>query len=376
MNKKLLALAVAAALAPAAAMADSGNVTIYGVMDASYDITDNGNGAATAGGAVVNGIRTNKISSNNSRIGFKGSEDLGNGLSAIWQIESTIAVDTGGNTLATRNTFVGLSSKTAGTAILGRHDTPYKMSTRGYDYFTDGLADNRNLMGAGITSTGSFSGGSFDGRPNNVVAYMSPDMSGFKAAAAYVAGAELVTTSGQKKGDAWSLSGNYANGPLTAALAYERHKLGDLNTGVLAATSAALVDKTEKAWKLGVGYSFGDLMVNGVYEKISDDFTTSNGHKAYTLGAKYKIGSNDLKLAYIKSGDLDGGQTSTGAKQWALGVDHHMSKRTKVFAQYVKLSNDTNAKYGLTGANASGAVSAKGYDADPSAWSFGMRHTF
>ncbi|MCL4470053.1 MAG: porin [Gammaproteobacteria bacterium] len=376
MNKKLLALAVAAALAPAAAMADSGNVTIYGVMDASYDLTDNGNGAATAGGAVVNGIRANKISSNNSRLGFKGSEDLGNGLSAVWQIESTIAVDTGASSLATRNTFVGLSSKTAGTAILGRHDTPYKMSTRGYDYFSDGLADNRNLMGAGITKTGSFSGGSFDGRPNNVVAYMSPNMNGFKAAAAYVAGAEDVATSGDKKGDAWSLSGNYANGPLTAALAYERHKLGGLLTGDLAATSAALVDKTEKAWKLGVGYSFGDLMVNGVYEKISDDFTTSNGHKAYTLGAKYKIGSNDLKLAYIKAGDLDGGQTSTGAKQWALGVDHHMSKRTKVFAQYVKLSNDTNAKYGLTGANPTGKVSAKGYDADPSAWSFGMRHVF
>ena len=384
MNKKLLALAVAAALAPAAAMADSGNVTIYGVMDASYDITDNGNGATTPGGAVANGTRTNKVSSNNGRIGFKGNEDLGNGLSAIWQVESTVFVDQGSDTLGTRNTFVGLSSKTAGTLGLGRNDTPYKSSTRAYDYFTDGLADNRNLMGKGLIA--------FDQRPSNTVFYVSPNMSGFVGSIAYVAGAEGATASGDKKGDAWSLSGNYANGPLTAALAYERHKFGSVSSmvasggantpfgaslttfGATAADVAAIVGSTEKAWKLGVGYTFGDLMVNGVYEKTSDDFNIFD-HKAYTLGAKYKIGSNDLKLAYIKAGDL-GDVSQTSAKQWALGVDHHTSKRTKVFAQYVKLSNDTNATYGLTGAAASGSVAAKGFDADPSAWSFGMRHTF
>ena len=370
MNKKLLALAVAAALAPAAAMADSGNVTIYGLMDASYDITDNGNGATTPGGTVLNGTRTNKVSSNNSRIGFKGNEDLGNGLSAVWQIESTIGSDGTAYDVNSRNTFVGLSSKTMGALTFGRQDSPYKVSTRAYDYFTDGLADNRNLMGKGLLG--------FDIRPTDAVAYVSPDMSGFKAAVAYVAGAELANTSGQKKGDAWSFSGNYANGPLTAALAYQRNKFGDAGTGTLGAIvipGITFVDKTEKAWKLGVGYSFGDLMVNGVYEKTSDDFDIHVDHKAYTLGAKYKIGSNDLKLAYTKAGDL-GNMSQTSAKQWALGVDHNMSKRTKVYAQYVKLSNDANILYGLTGAGASGAVSAKGFDADPSAWSFGMKHSF
>ncbi len=372
MNKKLLALAVAAALAPAAAMADSGNVTIYGLMDASYDIVDNGNTA------TATGIRTNKISSNNSRIGFKGTEDLGNGLSAVWQLETTVVNDGGSQgpsaatTLGSRNTFVGLSSKTAGTLGFGRNDTPYKTSTRAYDYFTDGLADNRNLMGKGVGGANTF-----DQRPTDTVFYVSPDMSGFKAAAAYVAGAETAANSGQQKGDAWSLSGNYANGPLTAALAYQRNKFGDSGTGTSGTTTLANVGKTEKAWRLGVGYNFGALDVNAIYEKTSDDLTvaTKTAHKAYALAAKYKIGSNDLKLAYIKAGDVDG-TTSTGAKQWALGVDHNMSKRTKVYAQYVKLSNDTNAAYGLTGANASGAVAAKGLDADPSAWSFGMKHSF
>ncbi|MDO9064779.1 MAG: porin, partial [Sulfuricella sp.] len=175
MNKKLIALAIAAAIAPAAAMADSGNVTVYGIMDASVDVTDNGNGTVVAGVAPsVNGIRTTKVSSNNSRLGFKGNEDLGNGLSAVWQIESTIGADGTTYTTNSRNTFVGLSSKTAGTGILGRHDTPYKISTRAYDLFQDGLADTRNLMGQGSAS--------FDGRQSNVMAYLSPTMSGFNAA--------------------------------------------------------------------------------------------------------------------------------------------------------------------------------------------------
>ncbi|MHB1291711.1 MAG: porin [Sulfuricella sp.] len=376
MNKKLLALAVAAALAPAAAMADSGNVTIYGVMDASVDITNNGDGTAVAGvGPTLNGTRAYKVSSNNSLIGFKGNEDLGNGTSAVWQLESTIGSDGTAYAINTRNTFLGLSNKTMGALTLGRQDSPYKVSTRGLDYFTDGLADNRNLMGGGTTGTGSAT--TFDNRWGDSVVYNSPNMSGFKAAAAIAAVAENATLGSQTKGKAWSLAGMYDNGPLTAGLAYERHSYGDVAAAGVnhpGFGSATYTGKTENAWKLGVGYSFGPLMVNGVYEKTSDNFATSKGHKAYTLGAKYKIGSNDLKLAYIKAGDLAGTPNSS-AKQWALGVDHHMSKRTKVFAQYVKLSNDTAAKYGLTGANASGNVFAN-YDADPSALQIGMRHSF
>lgn len=368
MNKKLLALAVAAALAPVAAMADSGNVTIYGVMDASYDITDNGNTAAG-----VSGARTNKVSSNNGRIGFKGNEDLGNGTSAIWQIESTMNLDVGANTLGTRNTFVGLSSKSMGTVLLGRHDTPYKLATRSLDYFTDGLADNRNIMGGGAFGAAA----SFDGRPNNVAAYISPTVNGLHAAIAYVAGAETTTASNTTKGNAYSLMGMYNNGPLMASLAYERHNMGTPGTGTIVGT-AAMTNRDESAWKLGVGYKFGALDVGFAYEKTSDNLaagTEQFGHRAYTLGAKYKMGSNDLKLAYINANNL-ANTSNTGANQWALGVDHHMSKRTKVFAQYVRLNNDAAAIYGLNGANATGAVNANGAGADPSAWSFGVRHSF
>lgn len=409
MNKKLLALAVAAALAPAAAMADSGNVTVYGIMDASYDITDNGTGAAAG---AASGIRANKVSSNSSRLGFKGTEDVGNGLNAVWQIETGINADgTAASNLNSRNTFVGLSSKSAGTVILGRHDTPYKLATRGLDYFGDGLADNRNIMGGGAGSTlgtaptitypaGTFASGvlangtaasfngsaaSFDGRQSDVVAYISPTVNGLTGAIAYVAGAEGVTTSGQTKGDAWSAMANYANGPMYAALAYERHNFGTKGTGDLGATAisnttgatSGFADRMEKAWKLGLGYKFGDLDVGFAYEKTSDDLNAGSnllGHNAWTLGGKYKIASNDLKLAYTKAGN--NAADKTGANQWAVGVDHNMSKRTKVYAQYVRLNNDDSATYGLNGAGATGLVSANGAGADPSAWSFGMRHSF
>lgn len=393
MNKKLIVLAIAAALAPAAAMADSGNVTIYGIMDASVDFTDNGNTA------TAQGISTKKISSNSSRLGFKGNEDLGNGLSAIWQVEQAISVDSASANQG-RNTFVGLSSKTAGTAILGRHDTPYKLATRGLDYFADGLADNRNLMGQGAAA--------FDGRQSDVIAYMSPTMGGMSAAIAYVAGAEGAVNSTDVKGNAWSLMGMYDNGPLMASLAYEKHNFGSATaatpttativpsttsapTSILltpgaAATSTGTLgsgagNHSEKAWKLGVGYKMDAFKVGFAFEKTSNDLSpiTANGdsgHKAWTLGGVYSMGTNDLKLAYTKVGDR-ADLSNSGAKQFALGVDHNMSKRTKVYVQYVKLSNDAAATYGLTGAGATGAVSETGRpDADPRAISIGMRHSF
>ena len=86
MKKSLIALAVAGVVAAPVAMAE---VTIYGQANVSYDVVDNG--TSTAGAA---GTSTNKVSSNASRIGFKGTEDLGNGTSAIWQIESGANIDT------------------------------------------------------------------------------------------------------------------------------------------------------------------------------------------------------------------------------------------------------------------------------------------
>ena len=395
MQKKLIALAVAGAFVAPAAFADSGNVTIYGIMSASYDIVDNGNS--------VNGVRTSQVNDNASRLGFKGSEDLGNGLSAVWQIESSINSDGQGAATATtqntsgsiaqagalnsRNTFVGLSGKTWGTVILGRHDTPYKLATRSLDVFGDGIADNRSLMGQ------SGAGTTFDGRQSNVLAYISPAMNGFTVAAAYVAGAEGATSSGNKKGNAWSAMANYSNGPWYGALAYERHNVGNatgsLGLGTIAAgtrfasinttTTAALnlADRQEHAWKLGVGYSANNFRVGMAYEKTGDDFNGGSdmlGHHSWYLSGGYTFGNNEVKAAYTSMGQL-GNFSNTGAKQWAIGLDHNFSKRTKVFALYTKLSNDTQSGFSLTGGG-NGGPQGSAANSDPSAWSFGMKHSF
>lgn len=371
MKKNLLALAVAGAFVAPVAMADTGNVTVYGTADVSYDQVKNGD--TTAG---VSGVTNNKISSNVSHLGFKGSEDLGSGLKAIWQIESLIALDNAGGTFGTRNSFAGLAGDSWGSLTLGRNDTPYKTSTRGYDVFMDHIADNRTLMGGG--SVGSYT--SFDNRFGDTVRYNSPDLSGFKIAASYTASSETNTTSNANiKGRAESLSGNYATGPFSAALAYEKHTFGQFAENV-AAAAAGRTD--EKAWKLGGGYKVDQFGVNAVYEKTTDSLGSGaggRGHKSYYLAGVFNATANDaIKLAYTKAKDLqDGTATNTGAKQWAIGVDHSLSKRTTVYAMYTKLDNDSAATYALSSAGvATGTVANPGAGADPSAFSLGLKHTF
>ncbi|MEW6313079.1 MAG: porin [Pseudomonadota bacterium] len=379
MKKSLIALAVAGAFA-APAMADSGNVTLYGQANVSYDMVDNGNITGTQG------TRTNKVSSNASRIGLKGSEDLGGGLSAVWQVESTVDIDgdTGAgantNTLGTRNTFAGLSGKDWGTLVLGRHDTPYKLSTRNLDQFADTIADNRSLMGTG-------GGVGFDLRTPDTVAYISPNMGGFSAAVAYVAGAEAASLSTQTKGSAWSLAGMYEAGPLYATLAYQANDFGSAGTGLLAGTA----NTNEKAWKLGASYKMDAFEGDIVYEKTSDDLGAACGgaagqdcfgHRSWYLAGKYSFGSDAVKLAYTNAGNNNlagnvvGAGANTGAKQVSIGYDHSFSKRTGFYALYTKLSNDTNAANGLTTAGSTGGTAVLGNDADPSAWSFGLKHSF
>ncbi len=335
MQKKIIALAIAAALtAPALAFADA---TVYGVADLSIDRVNNG--------AATNGFTTNQLVSNASRVGVKGSEDLGGGMSVVYQMEGTVAMDTGGVTipakqntsLFNRDTFLGLASA-VGTGIVGRHDTPYKMATRKLDLFADSAADNRALMGNGYQ----------DARLSNVIAYVSPNLGGLTIIGATVFGAETATA-GQKKGSALSLAGMFAQGPIYASLAYQTVKIGDLGTGDLGAGALGLpvvVDDKATAIKAGFGFTMDMFTANAVVESIT--FTTAAVAPApamdtkntnFAVNGKFNITSADaVKLAYTKQGDQTtaGVSAKTGAKQIAVGYDHEMSKNTTVYALYTK----------------------------------------
>lgn len=363
MNKKLIALAVAAAIAPAAAMADSGNVVIYGVAHASYDNINTG----------ASGQDTlHRISSNSSRIGFKGTEDLGNGVSAVWQIEQQVAMEAGAGAFGgsnLRNTFVGLSSKTMGTAILGRHDTPYKLGTASLDIFADTMGDYNSIVG---NLNGTLA---FDSRLSNVVAYISPTWSNFHFAVATVTANESGNFA-VANGKAYSATGVYAAGPLFASLSWE--KAIDTAAGNTAGVPAVGAGNDASAVKLGLGYTIDALKLGLVYENSS----VSSGlqglgldRTAYLLSAAYAMGKNTLKATYAKANDGDNAATDSAAKQWTLGVEHAMSKRTAVYALYTKMDNADGAAYGIGGNGAGGAYSpAAGQD--PRAISLGMKHSF
>jgi predicted porin len=369
MNKSLIALAVAGVFASSAAMAD---VSIYGQANVSYDVIKNDVNRDSTG-----------VGSNASRIGFKGSEDLGGGLSAIWQIENQIAIGAGqGGTdspgsdtrIAFRDTFAGLKYDQAGTVRLGRFDTPYKLSTRDMDMFQNTIADNRSLMGIG-----------HDVRTSNTVGFNTLNYSGFSLAGSYF-GDQGGTAPGKNSfmspnnslnhtNEGGSLAAMYGNGqtPFYGALAYQSISNGP---GQLDLPSFGAAGYSTRAWKGAVGYATTLFALNGVYEKINNKIGSGDS-KAWYLSGKYNMTSADaLKLAYAKV-DSDAGNTSnTGAKQYTFGYDHKMSARSTLYALYSKLKNDGNANYQL-GWNSEGTSisnTAKGGDADT--FSVGMKHSF
>jgi predicted porin len=338
MQKKIIALAIASALtAPALAFAEA---TVYGQANLSVDMINDGMAASG---------KSNNLVSNYSRLGLKGSEDLGNGVSAVWQMEGLVGMDTGATTtgqLFNRNTYLGLSGANMGTLLAGRYDTPYKISTRKLDVFADtNAADNRNLMGAG-----------HDVYRSNSLVYLSPSMTGFSIAAGTTFGAEGAK-SGDTKGTALSLAGMYEQGPIYATLAYDSLKYG--NVGDLTAPAGFAANDTSKAWKIGGGYAMDAITVNAVIEKPKTSIAgvgSSSGTNLYLAG-KFALSTTDaVKLAYTKRGDTSG--MTNNAKQYALGYDHNLSSNTMVYALYTKITD-----------NSFGA-------ADPSTISVGMKHSF
>lgn len=349
MQKKIIALAIASALTvPAVAMADSGNVSLYGQVNGSVDMVNDG---------AASSASTNHLVNNNSRLGIAGSEDLGAGLTAEFQAEGTLAI-TGGGFSFDRNTYLGLKSAEYGTVRAGQHDTPYKISTRGLDLFADTVAaDNRGLMGNGL----------HDARLKNVLAYISPAMSGLTVAAATVFGAESATT-GQTKGGALSIAGMFSMDNIYATLAYQNVKAGSNGSGYLAADGpifgGAGVDDEAKALKFGGSYTMDAFKVNAVYEQVTytdkaagDEFKNPNLY----LAGQYSLSATDaVKLAYTNQADtkVNGVKAAdTNTRQVSVGYDHSMSKRTSVYALYTK-------------------VTQAGAAADPSTVSVGMKHAF
>jgi predicted porin len=178
MKKQLIAAAVATAIA--VPMAASADVTIYGKLHYSidsldYDTDADGNLAGIGTDVLPTGYDGAGVNCHNCRFGIKGSEDLGNGLSALFQMEFTISGDDLGSDTDisnNRNTFVALAGSW-GVFGVGQVDTPFKSSTGSLELFADQVGDYQQL--------------SFDDiRAQDAVLYMSPNWKGFSFVAAVV----------------------------------------------------------------------------------------------------------------------------------------------------------------------------------------------
>jgi len=276
MQKKLLAAAVLSAFAGAAS-AQSSSVTIYGTLQGDFQFRS-ATGADTSTTATASSVRTGasftatpanqstRSFSNpaGSNVGFRGTEDLGNGLSAWFQLEmsTTLGNPSGtpdganhGNAPTWRNTAVGLRSNSWGTVSVGMWDTPFNVMSVATGNVNGRIGNattgqQANLLGATMLGNGAWSaqnevaaclanvgvsgatcvngGTNFDRRQKQLLQWWSPNWSGFEARVAYAATglADAVSASnratGSLKPSIWDLSLTYTNGPLAAGYAYSR----------------------------------------------------------------------------------------------------------------------------------------------------------
>ncbi len=389
MNKNILAIAIAAAVAAPSAFAAA---TVYGVAHMS------GNSFSSINDGAGNSTGLTSMSSNSSRLGIKGDEDLGGGLKAIYQMEFGVALD--GNTDATtgtvsstgtagttnsattftsqRNTFVGLTGG-FGTVLAGRRDSLIKDAGRKYDLFGDQLGNNRQVLGLG-SSTYS---GLVDGRHNNVLAYVSPSFSGVTLGVAYVPGAGNTVEqydNAAVKNDAVTAMVDYTAGAFSATAGY-------INVNNVLKDSSATANSGFTAYRLGAGYTFGAAKVVAIYQNANvNNVATANGSKqsqdAYGLGASYKVTTaGTVKAQYMMAANVSG--TSNGADMLSVGYDHALSKNTTAYAAYVNVDNHGDTSTANSGAyTASMANGGAGSNVtaiagkDNSAFSVGIIHNF
>jgi len=345
MKKSVLAVAVGAAMAMAGAA--NADVSVYGKAHVSIDSLNNGDESFIY------------VSSNSSRIGFKASEDLDGGMKLGFLAEQTIEMDSVGAKVFDRETYLSLGGG-FGTAMVGKIDSPMKSLGRKIDFFGDQIGDSRNLTAQSLSLTTLYGSQTacvadgftaalcnaksvgYDARPNNVIAYTTPDMSGVGVTVAFM------PEDGVKDGSGFDLALNYTGGPLFVGFAYESHGKG-MGAG----------GEDETGLRLGASFTQGDMKVAGMYQSSTDiggfkDLNTS----IIGVGASFKLGAGAVKGQLYKA-DKYKDSSKTGATMIALGYDHTLSKNTSVYAAYAVTNNDDYGRYSVAGA---------GHGANPGAY--------
>ncbi|MDR0701801.1 MAG: porin [Azoarcus sp.] len=359
MQKKLIALAIAG-LVSAPAFAQS-SVTIYGTLDYGYTVQNNHVGNYAGSFGVGNVDRTGRPGarqgldsgvSKANRIGFKVTEDLGNGLKVIGVLENGLAGDkteTGILNGTARQSYAALAGG-FGTVAFGRHYTPQHLFQSAVDPFSaNGVGSSANVLVK-------------DQRLSNLVAYISPSWGGFSFITAYTNSYEADESVDNKSLSLLNLrdtrviafAPSFTVNGLFVGLNYHQAKFNMQNTGV----------EHLRVTEGYVSYDFGPVKVGALYGQrktaLNDDpaATTTTGLNADTdlkltqwlVGATWKISANDsLLVSYVGRkfdfGDLAGGDLADAkVGQWAIGYEHALSKRTALYAHYAAQHQNSNQR--------------------------------
>lgn len=383
MKKSLVALAILAAAGVASAQS---SVTLFGVVDATY-----AHGSGNGSGSTDKNQLTNS-GYNSSRLGFRGTEDLGGGMSASFWLEAGINNDNGmGGSNNTNNQSTGVVANNGGLNFnrrstvslasglgelrLGRDYTPQFWNQTVFDPF--------GTNGVGTTQTQNSSiGGLTNVRASNSIGYFLPgNLGGFYGQfQAYMGENNKNGAATEKDGNGSAVRLGYANGPVNVALATSSTKYARTNgtatvlaTPVTTGTAATFGTGNTKSTNLGGSYDFGvaQLMALATRDRVeganaAGAAQTATG-KGALIGALVPIGAGQIRMAY-STYKVNAAETPK-SKKWALGYVHNLSKRTALYTTFARVTNSGNAQQALNGSTTALNSKSSGYD-------FGIKHSF
>jgi predicted porin len=323
-------------LACGPALAQSEAVQIYGRLNFGLE-------RVRAHGGAQDPVPSWRESNYRSVLGFRGSENLGDGLRLLFQVEGTLSLDTGNGAPAARDTRIGLEGPW-GTLFGGNWTTPYNASTAGLDPFYSTTAGYMSIMGNGAAPSANnvSDTSSFDRRQQNSLHYWTPAWHGLSLRLAHGFNEETPASGARPALD--SAAFVLERGPLYAVLAHERHR---------AYQGPGLNDQ---GTKLALAWQFGRTRLAGIAEQLR--YRTAAGtleRTSYYLSLAHQAGPHGIRFGVAKAGDASGpagarvgfirSGPDTGAVHATLGYDYAMSKRTTLFAFHTRLRNDDRADY-------------------------------
>lgn len=299
------------------------------------------------------------LTSEGSRLGFRGNKKLSETTKLFWQIESSIDLDNLGegghdddsgnsSVLAGNDSFLGISGS-AGTILGGKHMTPFWLTAHSWDPFPHIVGSSLAMLGKLPNignELGDHHGTTMPLRAPNTVLYYSPSFNGFTIAAGLIAIDQRSAENGVNA-PAPSISLDYKNGDFSFVYAYESHKDLDLYSDQHDDPAPDLIGATD-AHRLGAMYHFPTTMVSVILERMSIADVENNAledsdRTAFQVGVQQKVGEHSLRFSYQQAGEF---QQNDGATIVTLGWFHKLSKETHAYLAAAMVNNDAEANYG------------------------------